>query len=151
MVVHPASHGDSSCPVVLWIQLRQLEFRVRGSHPLRRAFPGPSTTLIESHMLSSTPQILLLAVWPPARSLATTCAISFDFSSSPYLDVSVRAVPFLTLFGSRKDTQACPCVGFPIRIPTDQCVFAAPRGFSQLVASFFGSWCQGIPLVLFVA
>jgi hypothetical protein len=27
--------------------------------------------------------------------------------------------------------------GFPIRTPPDQSVFAAPRGFSQLAASFF--------------
>ena len=32
-------------------------------------------------------------VWPLPRSLATTCGISFDFFSSPYLDVSVQAVP----------------------------------------------------------
>ena len=30
-------------------------------------------------------------------------------------------------------------------------LFAAPRSFSQLVTSFFGSWCQGIPLMLFLA
>ena len=41
--------------------------------------------------------------------------------------------------------------GFPIRKSTDRSLFAAPRGLSQLVASFFGSWCQGIHLVLFVA
>ena len=41
--------------------------------------------------------------------------------------------------------------GSPIRISADRRLFAAPRGFSQLVASFFGSWCQGIPLVLFIA
>ena len=32
-------------------------------------------------------------VWPPPRSLATTCGISVDVFSSPYLDVSVQAVP----------------------------------------------------------
>ena len=41
--------------------------------------------------------------------------------------------------------------GFPIRKSTDQCLFTAPRGLSQLVASFFGSWCQGIHLMLFIA
>ena len=45
-----------------------------------------------------TPSGLLLLVWPPPRSLATTCGISVDFFSSPYLDVSVRAVPLITLF-----------------------------------------------------
>ena len=40
------------------------------------------------------------AVWPLPRSLATTSGISVDFSSSPYLDVSVQAVPHLRLFDS---------------------------------------------------
>jgi hypothetical protein len=35
-------------------------------------------------------------------------------------------------------------VGCPIRIPTDQRLLAAPRGFSQRATSFIASWCQGI-------
>ena len=42
-------------------------------------------------------------------------------------------------------------VGFPIRKSPDQRIFAPPRSLSQLVASFIGSWCQGIPLALFIA
>ena len=44
-----------------------------------------------------TPRILLSLVWPLPRSLATTSGISVDFSSSPYLDVSVQAVPLIYL------------------------------------------------------
>ena len=44
-----------------------------------------------------TPKVLLPSVWPLPRSLATTSGISVDFFSSPYLDVSVRAVPLLPL------------------------------------------------------
>ena len=47
-------------------------------------------------------------VWPLPISLATTFGISFDFSSSPYLDVSVQAVPFIKLFDSLNDTWAVP-------------------------------------------
>ena len=36
-------------------------------------------------------------VWPLSLSLATTQKISVDFSSSPYLDVSVQAVPLVYL------------------------------------------------------
>ena len=43
------------------------------------------------------------SVWPPPRSLATTSGISVDVFSSPYLDVSVQAVPFLHLFYSMQD------------------------------------------------
>ena len=55
-----------------------------------------------------TPTVLLLSVWPLPLSLATTRGISVDFSSSPYLDVSVQAVPFLNLFDSVKDIWAFP-------------------------------------------
>ena len=44
-----------------------------------------------------TPHSFLTVVWPPPISLATTLGISFDFFSSPYLDVSVQEVPFLNL------------------------------------------------------
>ena len=40
------------------------------------------------------------AVWPLPRSLATTNGISVDVFSSPYLDVSVQAVPHVRLFDS---------------------------------------------------
>ena len=40
---------------------------------------------------------------------------------------------------------------FLIRKSTDRSLFAAPRGLSQLVTSFFGSWCQGIHLMLLFA
>ena len=40
-----------------------------------------------------TPAKLLQLVWPLPRSLATTDGISVDVFSSPYLDVSVQAVP----------------------------------------------------------
>ena len=44
-----------------------------------------------------TPKISLFLVWPLPRSLATTSGISVDFFSSPYLDVSVQAVPLIYL------------------------------------------------------
>ena len=49
-------------------------------------------------LVSLTPTVLLLSVWPLPRSLAATYGISIDFSSSPYLDVSVQAVPHIYLF-----------------------------------------------------
>ena len=55
------------------------------------------------HVVVLTPRILLLSVWPLPLSLATTGGISFDFSSSPYLDVSVQGVPLTMLFDSHSD------------------------------------------------
>ena len=45
-----------------------------------------------------TPEGFLLPVCPLPRSLATTNGISVDVSSSPYLDVSVQAVPSVHLW-----------------------------------------------------
>ena len=50
------------------------------------------------HITVRTPEVLLPLVWPLPRSLATTSGISVDFSSSPYLDVSVQAVPLVHLW-----------------------------------------------------
>ena len=54
-------------------------------------------------MQSATPEEFLPQVWPLSVSLATTPEISVDFSSSPYLDVSVQAVPLIYLFYSVYD------------------------------------------------
>ena len=62
---------------------------------------GPSHALLlgsNIHFAVLTPAIFLQPVWPLPRSLATTCGISVDFFSSPYLDVSVQAVPFQYLW-----------------------------------------------------
>ncbi len=45
-----------------------------------------------------TPKVLLPPVWPLPLSLATTHGISVDVFSSPYLDVSVQAVPPIHLW-----------------------------------------------------
>ena len=49
------------------------------------------------------------SVWPLPRSLATTSGISVDFSSSPYLDVSVQAVPRVRLFHSTHADRVLLC------------------------------------------
>ena len=48
-----------------------------------------------------TPAKLLQLVWPLPRSLATTDGISVDVFSSPYLDVSVQAVPHVQVHADR--------------------------------------------------
>ena len=97
-----------------------------------------------------TPKIFLLLVWPLPRSLATTSGISVDFFSSPYLDVSVQAVPYVYLCVQYTLTDL-HLLGCPIRKSPDQSLLTTPRGLSQLTTSFIGSQCQGIPLALFVA
>ena len=98
-MVPPASHGVSRVP------------RYSGSSYILSVFDYVTLTLCRwpSHAirltyrlkkLSATPKILLPSVWPLPRSLATTGGISVDVFSSPYLDVSVQAVPHIRLFDS---------------------------------------------------
>ena len=87
-----------TCPAVLWIPLADSTFRLHGSHVLRPAFPYSSAKSCHALVRSATPEVLLPPVWPLPRSLATTYGISVDFFSSPYLDVSVQAVPLIYLW-----------------------------------------------------
>ena len=96
-MVPPSSHGIPRVP------------RYSGYHAPTLTFEYGTLTLfgLPSHAVLlvfvvfkvvRTPKALLLSVWPLPRSLATTYGISFDVSSSPYLDVSVQAVPFQYLW-----------------------------------------------------
>ena len=98
-MVPPASHGVSRVPRYSGIRLTVFGFRLRGSHPLWLAFPDHSANLYR-RCAAPQPRRINPPVWPLPRSLATTSGISVDFSSSPYLDVSVQAVPHLRLFDS---------------------------------------------------
>jgi hypothetical protein len=70
-------------------------FRIRGSHPLRRALPGRfryrshADGLPPSRPYNPSPVRL---VWALPVSLAATQGVSFDFFSWGYLDVSVLPV-----------------------------------------------------------
>ena len=89
-------------------------------------------------------------VWAGALSLAATRAISVDFSSSGYLDVSVPPVASSRAMCSPAGSRAWPLLGSPIRESPDRRPFAPPRGLSQLAAPFIGFRRLGIrraPLV----
>ena len=73
-------------------------------------------------------------VWPPPRSLATTCGISVDVSSSPYLDVSVQAVPRVRLFDSTHADRVLLCRVSPfgnLRVKAYVQLTAAYRSLSR--------------------
>ncbi len=78
-------------------------------------------------------------VWTNPISLAATIGITFVFSSTGYLDVSVPRVRLL------KGYYVFNIVGCPIRISMDHIVCADPHGFSQLITSFIASESLGIP------
>ena len=98
-MVPPVSHRVSRVLRYSGSSLTYFGFRLRGSHPLWPAFPYRSAKL-SCRCVSPQPRRINPPVCPLPRSLATTSGISVDFSSSPYLDVSVQAVPRVRLFCS---------------------------------------------------
>ena len=96
-MVPPVSHRVSRVQWYSGSSLIEVVFRLRDSHPLRLAFPYHSAKLFY-RCVSPQPQRINSLVWPLPRSLATTSGISVDFSSLPYLDVSVQAVPYIHLW-----------------------------------------------------
>ena len=101
-MVPPVSHRVPRVQRYSGSSLTGFGFRLRGSHPLWPAFPYRSSNL-SCRCVSPQPRRINPPVWPLPRSLATTCGISVDVSSSSYLDVSVQTVPFLHLFDSMQD------------------------------------------------
>ena len=83
-----------------------------------RSFQDLSITLLRS-IIQSEPHHASTMVWALPRSLAATGGITFVFSSSGYLDVSVHRVTFSDAIYSHQDTHALPWVSFLIRISAD--------------------------------
>ena len=107
-MVPPVSHRVSRVRRYSGSSLMEVIFRLRDYHPLWLAFPYHSAKLFH-RCVSPQPQRINPLVWPLPRSLATTSGISVDFSSSPYLDVSVQAVPHLRLFDSTQVDRVLLC------------------------------------------
>ena len=76
------------------------------------------------------PQSARTLVWPLSLSLAATQEIDVSFSSSPYLDVSVQAVPLHALWIGAWMTEVCSA-GFPHSdIPGSRDICSSPRLFA---------------------
>ena len=95
-------------------------------------------------IMRSEPRNARTPVWALSISLAATLEIDFSFSSSGYLDVSVRRVPLLQAMYSPADDSSCLLPGSPIRTPPLLRFLTASRSFSQFGASFFSFEWQGI-------
>ena len=113
-----SGYGWLSCPFVYGAVTRY----GAPSHALQLELNIPSAV--------QTPSALLLSVWPLPRSLATTDGISVDVFSSPYLDVSVQAVPHVHLFDSMHVDRVLLCRVSPFGNPRIKCLLSANRGLS---------------------
>ena len=110
---------------------------------------GPSHVLLLTyvmHFVVRTPKIFLLSVWPLPRSLATTYGISVDFFSSPYLDVSVQAVPLVLLFYSQHDIYSSSRWVSPFGYPRIADCFRLPVAFRRLLRPSSAPGAKAFPL-----
>ena len=131
-MVPPVSHRVPRVQRYSGSSLTRFGFRLRGSHPLWPAFPCRSSNL-SCRCVSPQPRRINPPVWPLPRSLATTDGISVDVFSSPYLDVSVQAVPHIypSLLFQHMLHEYCSC-GFPhSEICGSKCICHSP----QLIAA----------------
>ena len=135
-----------TCPAVLWIQLADSIFHLRDCHPLWWSFPSPSVRLRQYSSAVRTPKVLLLLVWPLPLSLATTCGISVDFFSSPYLDVSVQAVPYIYLCIQYMLTKYYPCRVSPFGNPRINVCFRLTVAFRRSLRPSSASGAKAFPL-----
>ena len=126
----PVFSADSSCPQILRIPQPVFAFHLRGSHTLRLTFPCDSVTLPHWLCAVLTPGVLLLPVWPSPLSLATTRGISFDFSSSGYLDVSLPRVPRIRLCVQRMLRDSSSRVFPHSDISGSQLICSSPKLFA---------------------
>ena len=130
-MVPPVSHRVSRVQRYSGSSLKAIAFRLRGSHPVSPAFPCRSAKLC-SRCVSPQPRRINPSVWPSPRSLATTCGISVDVFSSPYLDVSVQAVPYLHLFDSMQVTQILSVWVTPFGNPRINGYLLLPEAYRSL-------------------
>ena len=85
---------------------------VYGTFTLSGLLSQNRSTRITESITRSEPRSARTPVWPLSISLAATLEIEFSFFSSPYLDVSVQAVPLHTLWIGVWMTEVCSA-GFP--------------------------------------
>ena len=150
-MVHPYSHRVPRVRRYSGFSFAAVLFRIRDSHPFLLTFPCHSARFL---------QYLISCPYPRCIS---TSGLAFSAFARHYLRnlgwflflallrcFSSGGSPHIPMY-SVYDVRTWLLTDCSIRIPADRCLLTTPRSFSQLVASFFGSWCQGIPLALFVA
>ena len=88
----------------------------------------------------------------PSKKLEDTGFYRVELQAAVRDGLLKRVSPGLYRLAEAEVTENHSLVEASERIPLGVvCLLSANRGFSQIAASFIGSWCQGIPLVLFVA
>ena len=157
-MVLPASHGIPRAPRYSGsLKGRHISFAYRTITCFGPTFQKSST----KNMLCNFPAARYCShSMPHYPSLPTRTGLKQSrFGLLPFRSPLLRQSIILSFPGGTKMVQFPPLpsltyefsqgfhasvVGYPIRKSPDQCVFATPRGLSQLATSFFGNQCQGI-------
>ena len=154
--IHTGLHGPRATRDDL---LESTPFRLRGSHPLRRAIQDPSTMTRISHstpacqhrpQTPTTPNVQRLTAVPHARfsliRFRSPLLTESRLLSSP---VGTEMFHFPTfpphaLYIQAQVTGLASSRVSPFGNPRITVWLSTPRGLSQIPTSFFGSWYQGI-------
>ena len=143
---------NSTCFALLWILPCKLSFHILDFHYLWYTFPSVSTTFVKS-ISQSKPRLRRILF-----GLGSSCFARHYFRNRVFflfLQVlrcfsSLRSLP-MYYFTHTWINQLLPDLSSLIRISMGRWIFAPYHSFSQLITSFFGSWCLGILPTLFVA
>ena len=151
-------------PRITWDNsLEFASFRLRGSHPLCRAFQCPSTI---TRIFDSMPGCQSRRRGPTTPTMQRLTAITHDrfglfrfrsplLTESRLLSLPVGtemfhfpAFPLPALYIQAGVTGLASSRVSPFGNPRIKARLSAPRGLSQITTSFFGSRCQGIHRLL---
>ena len=111
---------------------RLLKISPTGLSPSLAGFPKTVPLSLAVPLRSPQPRSACTAVWASSISLAATLEIDVSFSSSPYLDVSVQAVPLHTLWIGVWIHEVFSC-GFPHSdISGSMDICSSPEAFRSL-------------------
>ena len=159
-MVGPDSYGIARAPHYLGVHQRRYFHFVYGAFTLcGPLFQHGSTMKIFCNSSENLQIFAHGSLYPKCTTPAGLACIRFGLYPfrSPLLgaSLSISFPPVTEMFhftGSPPYSRAHGLLhaGFPIQISADHGMLAPPRGFSQLAASFFGIWRQGIPRVPFV-
>jgi hypothetical protein len=132
----------SRAPTYSGSRLGRLRDARTGLSPPVAGLPRPFRFPLTMPLMAG-PHPIKKMVWAPPLSLAATHGIDVNLSFPPGTKMfqfpGCRARPSETV-GARPLRRA----GCPIRRPSDRSSLPAPRGLSQVVASFIAFQCQGI-------
>ena len=138
--------------MLLWWYLRRFQFRLRDYYPVSCNFPKIFTYRQTYHCRGPKPLANFFARFGLLQFRSPLLPQSFVYFLFLRLlrCFSSAGSPHYTM-DSCNDNTRLVVLCFHIRKSTGHRLCASIRRLSQLITSFIGAYCQGIPYMLFVA